>query len=85
MLLVFICPLFSLKKKKSMLILINTMAADKISNSAIVLLDFIVVFHLLRTYGSQGGAGTWSDGKLVTRIGKNSSSVKTVSFIHPSS
>ncbi|KAL9271807.1 hypothetical protein AKJ16_DCAP25925 [Drosera capensis] len=26
----------------------------------------------------QGGAGTWSDGKLVTRIGKNSSGVQTV-------
>ncbi|KAL3678113.1 hypothetical protein R1sor_021069 [Riccia sorocarpa] len=28
-------------------------------------------------YG-EGGAGTWSDGKLTTRIGKNSSSVQTV-------
>lgn len=28
----------------------------------------------------QGGAGTWSDGKLVTRIGRNSGSVLAVSF-----
>lgn len=26
----------------------------------------------------QGGAGTWSDGKLVTRIGKNSDGVQAV-------
>jgi hypothetical protein len=28
----------------------------------------------------QGGAGTWSDGKLTTRIGKNGGSVQTVSI-----
>ncbi|WVZ25397.1 hypothetical protein V8G54_003941 [Vigna mungo] len=33
----------------------------------------------------EGGAGTWSDGKLVTRIGRNSGSVLTVSLpIYPS-
>ena len=26
----------------------------------------------------QGGAGTWSDGKLTTRIGRNGKSVRTV-------
>jgi hypothetical protein len=36
--------------------------------------------HLSRTYVWQGGAGTWSDGKLVTRIGRNSGSVIAVSF-----
>lgn len=36
---------------------------------------------LLRTYVWQGGAGTWSDGKLVTRIGRNSGSVLAVSFL----
>jgi hypothetical protein len=30
----------------------------------------------------QGGAGTWSDGKLTTRIGKNGGSVQTVSIIY---
>jgi hypothetical protein len=35
--------------------------------------------HLSRTYVWQGGAGTWSDGKLVTRIGRNSGSVIAVS------
>ncbi|PIN17641.1 hypothetical protein CDL12_09708 [Handroanthus impetiginosus] len=32
----------------------------------------------------EGGAGTWSDGKLVTRIGRNNSSVLTVlkTFVH---
>jgi hypothetical protein len=35
--------------------------------------------HLSRTYVWQGGAGTWSDGKLVTRIGRNSASVIAVS------
>lgn len=33
---------------------------------------------MLRTYAWQGGAGTWSDGKLVTRIGRNSGSVLAV-------
>ena len=28
-------------------------------------------------YG-EGGAGTWSDGKLTTRIGRNSAAVRTV-------
>lgn len=32
----------------------------------------------LSTYGWQGGAGTWSDGKLVTRIGRNTESVLAV-------
>lgn len=32
----------------------------------------------LSTYAWQGGAGTWSDGKLVTRIGRNSESVLAV-------
>ena len=40
----------------------------------------LVLSHL-RTYVWQGGAGTWSDGKLVTRIGKNSDSVQAVSLI----
>ncbi|KAJ0030562.1 hypothetical protein Pint_14331 [Pistacia integerrima] len=31
-----------------------------------------------QTYPWQGGAGTWSDGKLVTRIGRNSESVLAV-------
>lgn len=43
---------------------------------------FLPLFiNLLRTYGLQGGAGTWSDGKLVTRIGKNSSIVVAVSVL----
>ena len=33
------------------------------------------------TYASLGGAGTWSDGKLVTRIGKNSATVLAVSIL----
>lgn len=36
---------------------------------------------MLRTYAWQGGAGTWSDGKLVTRIGRNSDSVLAVRTI----
>lgn len=80
----FHLPLFSTKKQAYPSLSIQCQKI-KISNSAIVLLGFAVVFHSYRTYGSQGGAGTWSDGKLVTRIGKNSSSVKAVSVIHPSS
>ncbi|KAK9697443.1 hypothetical protein RND81_08G038000 [Saponaria officinalis] len=37
-----------------------------------------ILSHQRRTYVWQGGAGTWSDGKLVTRIGKNSDSVQAV-------
>lgn len=58
-------------------------------------LNFLVIFSLhlsedifgcyyLRTYPWQGGAGTWSDGKLVTRIGRNSNSVlavRTITFL----
>ena len=33
--------------------------------------------HSNLCYG-EGGAGTWSDGKLTTRIGKNSEDVRTV-------
>lgn len=40
---------------------------------------FFLLCHWLRTYVWQGGAGTWSDGKLVTRIGRNSGSVLAVS------
>lgn len=45
-------------------------------------INFIFIYirlsHLSRTYTWQGGAGTWSDGKLVTRIGRNSDSVLAV-------
>ncbi|RVW52754.1 hypothetical protein CK203_004219 [Vitis vinifera] len=38
-------------------------------------------FRSTGTYAWQGGAGTWSDGKLVTRIGRNSGSVLAVRII----
>ncbi|KAF3795882.1 C Uncharacterized protein [Nymphaea thermarum] len=44
---------------------------------------FLIILHIPSRicYGlnaHQGGAGTWSDGKLVTRIGRNSDSVQAV-------
>ena len=36
-------------------------------------------YVFLRLPSCQGGAGTWSDGKLTTRIGKNSRDVRDVS------
>lgn len=44
---------------------------------------FYLLSHSFRTYAWQGGAGTWSDGKLVTRIGRNSGSVQAVRLLHP--
>lgn len=41
---------------------------------------FLYVNVIFRTYVWQGGAGTWSDGKLVTRIGRNSGSVLAVRY-----
>lgn len=40
----------------------------------------LTIVPILKTYVKQGGAGTWSDGKLVTRIGRNNNSVLTVSI-----
>lgn len=42
---------------------------------------YVIVKVIFSTYASQGGAGTWSDGKLVTRIGKNSATVLAVSIL----
>lgn len=39
---------------------------------------YLQLSRLSRSYTWQGGAGTWSDGKLATRIGRNSDSVLAV-------
>ena len=49
------------------------------------ILHHLWLSHLSRTYTWQGGAGTWSDGKLVTRIGRNSDTVLAVSTLPLSS
>ena len=40
-----------------------------------LIIPYCIIYYVSPSF-SEGGAGTWSDGKLTTRIGKNSEDVR---------